>query len=68
MMLLWFMKYKAILADLNCKLPGLSIIIYFTDRCAGQYKNWKNYYNLCQHKSHFGLKASWVFFATSHGK
>ena len=30
---------KAILADSKCKLPGLSAIIYFTDGCAGQYKN-----------------------------
>ena len=42
MMLLWFMKYKkAILANLKCKVPGLSTIIYFTDECAGQYKNWE---------------------------
>ena len=59
---------KAILADLKCKLPGLSAIIYFTDECAGQYKNRKNVYNLCQHKSDFGLNARWVFFASSHGK
>ena len=32
---------KKILADLTCKLPGLSAIIYFTDGCDGQYKNWK---------------------------
>ena len=69
MMLLWFMRCKkAILADLKCKLPGLSTIIYFTDGCAGQYKNRKKFYNLCQHRSDFGLNARWVFFATSHGK
>ena len=59
---------KAILADLKCKLPRLSTIIYFTDGCAGQYKNWKKNYNLYQHKSDFGLNARWVFFATCHGK
>ena len=59
---------KGILADLKCKLPGLSTIIYFTDGCAGQYKNWKKNHNLCQHKSNFGLNVSWVFFATSHSK
>ena len=53
---------KSILADLKCKLPGLSII-YFTDGCAGQYKNRKS-----QHKGDFGLNVRWVFFATSHGK
>ena len=59
---------QAILADLKCKLPGLSTIIYFTDGCAGKYKNRKKFYDLCQHKSDFGLNARWVFFATSHGK
>ena len=58
---------KAILADLKCKLPGLSTITYLTDGCAGQYKNQKYVYNLCQHKSDFGLNARWVFFTTSHG-
>ena len=29
---------ESILADLQCKLPRLSTITYFTDGCAGQYK------------------------------
>ena len=32
---------KSILADLKCKLPGLSTIICFTGGCAGQYENRK---------------------------
>ena len=56
---------KSILADLKCKLPGLSTIICFTEGCVGQYKNWENF---CQYKSDFGLNVRWVFFATSHGK
>ena len=59
---------KAILADLKCKHPGLSTITYFTDGCAGQYKNRKKFYNLRQHSSDSRLNARWVFFATSHGK
>ena len=59
---------KEILADLTCKLPGLSSNIYFTDGCAEQYNNWKKNYNICQHKRDFGLNARWVFFANSHGK
>ena len=35
---------------------------------AGQYKNCKNFLNLCHHESDFGLDAEWNFFATSHGK
>ena len=48
---------KAILAGLKCKLPALSTINHFTDECAGQYKNRKKFYNLCQRKSDFGLNA-----------
>ena len=41
---------------------------YFSDGCAGQYKNCKNFLNLCLHNSDFGVKCEWNFFATSHGK
>ena len=43
-------------------------IIYFSDGCAAQYKNCKNFVNLCHHEEDFGLKSEWHFFATSHGK
>lgn len=43
-------------------------IIYFSDGCAAQYKNRKNFVNLCHHEQDFGMPAEWHFFATSHGK
>ena len=43
-------------------------IIYFSDGAAAQYKNRKNFLNLCHHKPDFGIDAEWHFFATSHGK
>ena len=43
-------------------------MIYFSDGCAGQYKNYKNFVNLCHHLSDVGIEAFWNFFATSHGK
>ena len=49
-------------------LPLIRKIIYFSDGCAGQYKNYKNFLNICYHKEDFGLEAEWNFFATSHGK
>ena len=49
-------------------LPLIRKIIYFSDGCAGQYKNYKNFLNICHHKEDFGLEAEWNFFATSHGK
>ena len=46
----------------------ITSIEYFSDGCAGQYKNYKNMLNLFFHRSGFKLSASWSFFATSHGK
>ena len=43
-------------------------VFYFSDVCAGQYKNCKNFMNLCHHSVDFGFEAEWLFFATSHGK
>ena len=43
-------------------------VIYFSDGAAAQYKNRKNFLNLCHHKDDFGLSAKWHFSATSHGK
>ncbi len=36
-------------------------IIYFSDGAASQYKNYKNFINLCHHKSDFGVDAEWHF-------
>ena len=41
---------------------------YFSDGCAGQYKNYKNFINFCLHEKAFNVKCDWSFFATSHGK
>ena len=41
---------------------------YFSDGCEAQYKNYKNFLNLCHHYSDFDLKAECNLLATSHGK
>lgn len=43
-------------------------IFYFSDGCAAQYKNKKNFINLCYHKEDFEIDAEWHFFETSHGR
>ena len=43
-------------------------IHYFSDGCAGQYKNCKHFYNLCHHAEDFSIDCIWNFFVTSHGK
>ena len=49
--------------------PNINKLFYFSDGCGGQYKNYKNFLNLCMHEHDFGISAEWVyFFATSHGK
>ena len=59
---------KEIIIDLKLRFPYLSLVTYFSDGCAGQYKNCKHLYNLCHHKPDYNIDAKWVFFATSHGK
>ena len=49
-------------------LPQIKHIEYWSDGCAGQYKNFKNLMNLCNHVNDFRFHAIWSFFATSHGK
>ena len=44
------------------------MLLYFSDGCAGQCKNCKNFINLYDHLDNFGVDAEWIFFATSHGK
>lgn len=43
-------------------------IYYFSDGSAAQYKNKKNFLNLCLHEEDFNIKAEWHFSATAHGK
>ena len=43
-------------------------VLYFSDGSAAWYKNWKNFVNLCYHKTDVGCQAEWHFYATSHGK
>jgi hypothetical protein len=59
---------SVIIAHLKKLVPGLSLVRYFSDGAASQYKNCKNFLNLCYHEKDFGVKAEWHFFATSHGK
>ena len=41
---------------------------YFSDGCAGQYKNCKYFLNICLRHIDFGANCTWSFFATSHVK
>ena len=34
-------------------------VFYFSDGCAGQYNNCKNFMNLCHHSVDFGVEAEW---------
>jgi len=41
---------------------------YFSDAAISQYKNFKNFTNLCLHEEDFGITAEGNFFSASHGK
>lgn len=51
-------------------LPSSSVtkIHYFSDGCAGQYKNMYNFAHIYHHLKDFGIPCEWNFFGTSHGK
>ena len=64
-----FIKYKeSFLITLKENLPILDKIFYFSDGCAEQYKNCKNFINLCHHQQDFNMNAEWIFFGTCHSK
>ena len=42
--------------------------MYFSDGCAGQYKNLRSFLNLCLHEEDFDIPTEWHFFAASYGK
>lgn len=44
------------------KLPFVTKLHYFSDGCGGQYKNYKNLFNICLHFKDFGIEAVWHFF------
>ena len=48
--------------------PEMKLVHYFSDGCSGQYKNYKNFLNVCLHHHDFSVSCTWSFFATSHGK
>ena len=64
-----YLFQKSLIVFLKEALPCHPVkITYFSDGAASQYKNRKNFINLCNHQSDFGIKAEWHFSATSHGK
>jgi hypothetical protein len=59
---------KHLIEFLKQYIQNVTKVYYFSDGCAGQYKNRKNFANLVLHKVDFGIPAEWHFFVTSHGK
>lgn len=59
---------KIIVKHLITQVPQIKYIKYFSDGSSAQYKNDKNFINLCHHEKDHGVKAEWHFFASCHGK
>lgn len=59
---------KHLMNILKDKIPNLEEILYLSDGCGEQYKNKKNFKNLCCYEKDFNIKAEWHFFPTAHGK
>ena len=57
-----FAFLKVVINYLKKEFPTVKQVHYFTDGCAGQYKNKNNFVNLCHHEDDFGLAAEWIFY------
>ena len=53
---------------LKSKFSQIFKLYYFSDGASTQFKNRKNFINLCKHAKDFDILAECNFFATSHGK
>lgn len=54
--------FQQVLMDqLKVDMPLVEHVHYFSDGAASQYKNRKNFANLCYHKEDFSLDATWHF-------
>ena len=62
------MVQKNIIQYLKTNHPLVKYVFYFSDSSSEQYKNRKNFLNLCHHNHDFIIGAEWIFFGTSHGK
>ena len=60
--------FQKSLLDFLKKKFSIHKVFYYSDGAAPQYKNRKNFINLCHHEADFGVPAEWHFSATSHGK
>lgn len=64
-----YLFQKKFLSHMTKIIPSVvRKVRYFSDGAASQYKNRKNFINLCYHQEDFGIPAEWHFSATSHGK
>jgi hypothetical protein len=52
---------KVLIKFLSEQITKPKKFIYFSDGCAAQYKNRKNFLNLCNHDADFGVPAEWHF-------
>jgi len=52
---------KKVIPTVKAACALLKKVIYFSDSAASQYKNCKNFSNLCYHEKDFGVKAEWHF-------
>lgn len=64
----FFAFQNEVLQWLKKSYPHIKLVKYFSDGCAGQYKNFKNFRNIACHYEDFKLHAEWHYFAMSHGK
>lgn len=57
---------RHVIKELKNVISRIEKIIYFSDGASSQYKNKKNFINICKHKYDFDTAAEWNLFASLH--
>ena len=59
---------KKLLSEMKIVSPGLTHVHYYTNTPTSQYRHKTMFYIISQHKSLFGVSASFNYFEAGHGK
>lgn len=63
-----YLFQKKVIEYIQENFRQVNQLTFFSDGAGSQYKNKKNFFNICQYKTKYGLLVGWHCFGTSHGK
>lgn len=63
-----YLFQQKVITYIQQNFQAVKKLTFFSDGAGGQYKNRKNFFNICQYKAKYGLDVEWHCFGTAHGK